>query len=505
MLLSDRTEAGDLLRSVIHYFPDPMWISDANGLIVEINNGLKNLFQVEEEELVGRYNILEDNVVAEQGHLPEVRSVYEEGKEVDFIIDYDSGLVRNAEVQNKVFRVLHSFIRPVKNEHGEVIHAICQHRDITEQVLADRQLRLNERKYKALFMQAGDAAFVMKRDRFIDCNERAEKLFRLSRLEMIEKHPWEVSPEFQPDGSRSREKAELLMDRVLEGETQHFEWMHITGTGEPLDVEVTLSIVDQEQEIFHAVLRDISKRKKAEKDLKDALEQLKEAMAMKDKVFAIIGHDLRTPFGAIMGISELALQSFREMDESQVRSYLEIIHDTSHQTFNLLNNLLEWSKVQTGHIQLRPQYFDLNRLVREVVNLFSSSFEKKGQELLIRVPEGFEMVADPQMVQTILRNLLSNAIKYTPAEGRITIDARLAGPHVEISVTDTGTGMSKEETGRLFREGMNESKSGTDMEKGTGLGLLLCHEFATLQNGEISVSSRPGEGSTFMIRLPAAV
>ncbi len=503
MMLSNQSEAGDFIRSMIHYCPDPMWVSDSRGVIMEINQGLKDLFQVREEELVGKYNILEDNVLADQGLLSKVQRVFKEGKEVDFVIDYDSDKVMNTRVQNKVFRILHSFIRPVKGPSGEVIHAICQHRDITEQVLADRQLQLNEKKYKALFLLAGDAAFVMKRDRFIDCNERAEKLFKLSRKELIEKHPWEVSPEYQPDGSLSRELAGRLMDQTLEGLTPQFEWIHKTGTGEPIDVEVTLSIVDEEQEIFHAVLRDISKRKKAEKELKDALEQLKEAMATRNKVFAIIGHDLRTPFGALMGISELAVESLEQMDKSQLRNYLDIIQETSRQTYDLLNNLLEWSKVQTGHIQLNPQEFALGSLLNEVAQLLRSSLEKKDQELHIQVPEEFELVADPQMVQTIIRNLISNAIKYTPAGGRITVRAGRNDSHVDISVSDTGTGMSEEEIRQLFNEEMTISKSGTDMEKGTGLGLLLCQEFTRLHQGEIQVNSRPGEGSTFLIRLPA--
>ena len=178
------------------------------------------------------------------------------------------------------------------------------------------------------------------------------------------------------------------------------------------------------------------------------------------------------------------------------------IYKTSKETFELLNNLLEWSTTQTDIIRFEPAKTGIYDIVIGIIDLLNDNAKKKDIAISVDIPLQLKVFADLRMISTVIRNLLSNAIKFTHEKGSIKIEARDAGKSVEISVADTGVGINKKDIDKLFLIDKNFSTPGTDNEKGTGLGLILCKEFIAMHNGDIRVESEVGKGSRFIVRLP---
>lgn len=238
--------------------------------------------------------------------------------------------------------------------------------------------------------------------------------------------------------------------------------------------------------------------------LKKTNTELSVMNSTKDRFFSIIAHDLRNPFHTLIGFSEILLTEFDELTPDIIRKYLGMIYSTSIGGNNLLENLLQWSRTQTGRISFEPVKLQLELIVQEVVNLLYSNAIQKKIELHQSVDSGIVVFSDTNMLRTILRNLISNAIKFTPENGKITILAKHTNDAVEVTVADNGVGMCEEVQKQLFRIDSNISTKGTSDETGTGLGLILCKEFVERNHGKIWAESEPGKGSRFKFTLPRA-
>lgn len=249
-------------------------------------------------------------------------------------------------------------------------------------------------------------------------------------------------------------------------------------------------------------VRDITDRKKAEDALKQSEAQLAELNATKDRFFSIIAHDLRSPFNSILGLSELLIEEIQNKNYSEIEKYASLIQTSSQRTFDLLTNLLEWSRAQTGRIKFTPDFVDLSELIDDIIILLGDSAQQKSIELKKEIPDNFIVWADKAMLNTILRNLISNGIKFTKKSGTLTVTAQKIKGGTKVSVADNGIGMKNEVVKNLFRIDNNHTTTGTENETGTGLGLLLCNEFIEFHNGKIEVESIPGKGSTFYFTLP---
>jgi PAS domain S-box-containing protein len=251
------------------------------------------------------------------------------------------------------------------------------------------------------------------------------------------------------------------------------------------------------------VSRDISGRKKLEEEILCKNEELISLNATKDKFFSIIAHDLKNPFNTILGFSDLLLKKYQKYDDAKRLKMLEVIHSSGESTQKLLENLLEWSRSQTGRISFEPESLIFEVLLREILDLFEETAKTKDITLDYQIPESIVLNADKRMLSTILRNLISNAIKFTPRNGHVIIYAlRDEYNTARISVSDTGVGMTQDVLEKLFKINEKVSEVGTEKEKGTGIGLLLCKEFIERHKGNIWVSSKPGEGSEFTFSLP---
>jgi len=231
-------------------------------------------------------------------------------------------------------------------------------------------------------------------------------------------------------------------------------------------------------------------------------EELKILNAEKDKFFSIIAHDLKGPLGTFVSINDLILEEIEKKRIEKVKLLSGNLQIVSYHIYGLLENLLDWSRVQRNSIQYNPKPVRLNRLIEESVQLVSDGAKRKGINLTINTIENLEIVTDPNMVQTILRNLASNAIKYTSEGGTVTVSAKLKDDKALICVEDTGIGMSPEIIDGLFKLNGSSNRLGTDQEPSTGLGLILCKEFVEKMGGEINIESEVGNGSKFSVTLP---
>ncbi|MCX6151365.1 MAG: tetratricopeptide repeat-containing sensor histidine kinase [Ignavibacteriales bacterium] len=222
----------------------------------------------------------------------------------------------------------------------------------------------------------------------------------------------------------------------------------------------------------------------------------------KDKLFGIIAHDLRSPFTSLIGLSQFLSEDYESLTSDEIKNYSFGINDSAKKVFELLENLLNWSRLNLGGIEFNPEIIEVNKIVEDVIGLFKSNAINKNLNLINEIKFEQKVFADKEMVHLIFRNLISNAIKYSCNDGKIIISSISKNKHKEFSVKDFGVGIGPEEMGKVFTSRL-ESSNGTAKEKGTGLGLLLCKEMVEKCSGEIWVKSDLESGSTFTFTLPS--
>lgn len=230
--------------------------------------------------------------------------------------------------------------------------------------------------------------------------------------------------------------------------------------------------------------------------------QLQELNSTKDKFFSIIAHDLRGPFSGILGLSDLLAQEHESLTKNEIMEFHGKIHVTLKSQYNLLENLLQWASMQTKRYSMNPVNVLTQQVVKEAFNPLQANADKKNVKLVNTVEDMVTVFADRFMLRSILHNLLSNAIKFTPMGGRITVSFRKDDLGAVISIKDTGMGISEENLSKLFRIDVQHTSLGTEKEKGSGLGLLICKEMMDKHKGTIAVDSILGEGTEFLLYFP---
>ena len=279
------------------------------------------------------------------------------------------------------------------------------------------------------------------------------------------------------------------------------------------------------------VANDISERKKTEAEIQNYIEELhqskdvivqnaakllelnvkltesenrlKELNESKYKFFSIISHDLRSPFNSLLGLSELLKNEIDEFSKEEIQLFSTNIYNSAKHLLNLVDDLLEWSRIQAGKIEYEPSECDLFVIVNSIITLLNGNAAKKKIEIENLVKKDSNVYADEYMLNSIIQNLIANAIKFTGEGGKIFISKKIKDEMAEISIRDTGIGIEEEEINKLFVIGGKRSSPGTANEKGTGIGLILSKELVEKHGGKIWVESKLGEGSVFRFTIPA--
>jgi signal transduction histidine kinase len=232
-------------------------------------------------------------------------------------------------------------------------------------------------------------------------------------------------------------------------------------------------------------------------------QELRLLNAAKNKFFSIIAHDLKNPFHNVMGYSYLLSKDYDRFTEVERKKFAFDIYHSTNNIFRLLQNLLEWSRSQTGRLKFTPIEVDFKRVLENSLSVLNALAEQKNITIKFNYNENLKIYADPLMIETVLRNLINNAIKFTPDSGLIQITAREIEDHISVSINDSGVGISEEDVQNLFRIDSKVKRKGTNNEDGSGLGLIICKEFVDKNNGKLWVQSIPGKGSSFFFTVPA--
>lgn len=295
----------------------------------------------------------------------------------------------------------------------------------------------------------------------------------------------------------------LFLEETFKSKTKEMSEMLIMGCDDKSILAQLTAIVEAKHD-DHCLLTilDITERKKAESELDEVVRQLNLLNSQKDMFFSIIAHDLKNPFTSIIGHSELLMMEVQSKDYDAVEEIAGVILNSSKRAMDLLFNLMEWAKSQTGKYSLNPTSFLLKDVASEVFAMFDQIAIQKLIKINMVISEEIEISADRNMIATILRNLISNAVKFANPGGEITVYTVSTGDSLTICVKDNGVGMSQEELKKLFSTDTPITSLGTNNEKGTGLGLILCKEFVEKHRGKIWVESEKDQGSTFYVSLP---
>ena len=225
--------------------------------------------------------------------------------------------------------------------------------------------------------------------------------------------------------------------------------------------------------------------------------------AAKNKFFSIIAHDLKNPFHTVMGYSYLLSKDYDRFSEKERRKFAVDIYQSTNNIFRLLENLLEWSKSQTGRLTFAPVETEFYRILENSTSVLRPLADQKKIELTFNCSDDLKVYADPLMIETVLRNLINNAIKFTPKNGLIEIGVQQIDDKVRINISDNGVGISEVDVENLFHIDSKVKRKGTNNEDGSGLGLILCKEFVNKNNGRLWVESTIGKGSSFNFTIPA--
>ena len=392
---------------------------------------------------------------------------------------------------------------PFKWKGRNVMYSIL--RDITEQLRTEQELidskDLLQKMADSMPAYVGVADAETIKYRFV--NQRFVEGFGKTREEIIGSYFAEII------GKENAEFALPYIEKVRKGKpSSYINTFDLSEGKRYINVSFTPSFsADGNVKDIIIMSHDITNIKRAEQELKKAKEtaeyanQIKsELIATKNRFFSIIAHDLKSPFNGLIGLTELLIN-----DAVDIEDYKKIaahMHDMAINGFTLLENLLDWARTQTGEIKYNPEKVNLKKIVEYNIALLKQNAIEKNIILSESIMDDIIIEADDQMINTVLRNLISNAIKFTPKGGHVTIEAILEKENVSLSVSDTGIGINPEDIQKLFKIDDSYSTPGTEKERGTGLGLILCKEFIDKHSGSINVESEVSKGTKIIVKLP---
>ncbi len=362
-------------------------------------------------------------------------------------------------------------------------------------------LRQSEERYRCIAETANEGVWVLGADyRTTFVNRHMAEMLGLAPEQMLgrPRHDFMFAEDHADHEERmhwrSRGRAEIY-ERRFRHESGAEIWTIASAT----------PLLDEHGRVTgsFAMFTDITERKAAEEELKAASQALRQALEEKDAFFSIIAHDLRSPISGLLGLTGLLIDE-QGLSQEDLRTVSVEMARSVRTIFDLLENLLEWSRMQRGLTAFNPAPRDLSEAARDCAELARSAAEQKNVTLRLDVPDDCLVSADEHMLSAILRNLVFNALKFSHPGGAVTVSAQPGRNAITVAVADEGVGMDEQTLASLFVLSCKKSRPGTVGEKGTGLGLVLCKEFIEKHGGTIHVESRPGRGTTFFFTLPTA-
>lgn len=398
----------------------------------------------------------------------------------------------------------------VDKQFLQTISAILENESNAEYVTTSPE----EVSFRQLIDCFSDPVYVLSPEGIImEVNKGAYKYYGYEREELIGQTPMLLSAE----GKNDNVLIQQMLIQAFQGESQKFEWWGQRKNGEIFPKEVMFNKSHYYgRDVVIAIGRDLTESKKVEEELLRYNKELKESNVSKDKFFGILAHDLKNPFQGLLGFLDLLYEDLDELSNAQIKEYLSNVRNASYQTYALLENLLEWSRIQSGKMPFTPSVFNIRDEISSVITILDSNATQKGIKLYNEADPEIMVEADRNMIHSVLQNLITNSIKFSNSKGKVIIRSRVPQTDLqaesttepgdrkwlEVSISDNGIGIPEEILPRLFKLNGQYSQAGTANEPGTGLGLVLCHEMVEKNGGRIWAESIAGQGTTFIFTVP---
>ena len=378
-------------------------------------------------------------------------------------------------------------------------HTAAVIRDMSETQRMMEALRDSVEQSRSLFNASPTPCWVydVQTLHFLDVNEQAILTYGFSREEFLAMTVRDI----QPAGDRA--SIERMLREQMENPAAN-SWRHVCKDGSLLDVEVrSHAIAYSGQAARLVVLHNVTQRRRFEEALQEAKGRAESASRAKSEFLASMSHELRSPLHTVIGFSELLGEELEGPLNEKQKRFVRHIHKDSNHLLTLINDILDLSKIEAGHLELHVEPTGLNHLVGEAMATVLPQAALKRIEMVSRLQTEFAVRADPVRVRQILLNLLTNAVKFTPPGGHIHVEARRMGDHVATSVTDNGMGVPAQHREAIFDVFYPVSATTKGVREGTGLGLAICRRLVEQQGGRIWVEGEPAGGSRFIFTLPA--
>ncbi len=465
---------------------------DNDGFMISVSDYWLEVMGYTREEVIGKKSI--DFIAPEFREY--ARNRITELRGLGAVRDVEYGFIKN---NGEIITVLLSAIAE-EDDDGEVICYNAVLTDITERKKAEINLRDSEEHFRTLFETSAEGIIISRMSgRILNANRAAARILGYNNApELLAVNGLGL---FADNEIREHFFTELSRNLYV----YHHETQLRKKDGTTIEVTGSMNLIHDSrsgEHLVQTIFSDNTERKYAEKVLRDSEEKLRKANATKDTFFSIIAHDLKNPFSAIMGYSEMMDKNFDVYTDEQKRSFVRSIRKAADSTYKLLENLLDWASAQMGIIQFQPVTFNLGELCETTLSALNSTLEAKNIRFTMGIPKNTMVFADENAMTTVLRNLLTNAIKFSEAGGTVMLSTEDLGDEIRVNVADTGTGINSKYLDRLFRIDVRFKRKGTHGEKGSGIGLLLCKEFVERNGGEITVISEEGAGSVFSFTIP---
>ncbi len=363
----------------------------------------------------------------------------------------------------------------------------------------DRRLKENEERYRKLVEKSPVAIGILTGRHIVYANPYAVKMLGADSEE-------ELKSRYIFDFIRGEfaDRVKETMKKIFkEGEVVEVTNEKLTTLdGKVLDIELTaIPVYYLEKPAIQVVIRDVTELNKKEEERENYTEKLRNMNETKDKFLSLISHDLKSPFNSMMGYTEILKNEIDDLSKEERDIFIDSVYESTRHIYNLLNDLLEFSKFYLGMIKIEPKEVQIRKVVDENIEFLSVPAKQKEISLKNCIDRDYTVMAEEDMLNSILRNLVTNSIKFTARGGKVEITAEANHNHLDISVSDNGIGMDKQTLDTLFDIVTKKSKPGTADEEGTGLGLILAKEFIEKNGGKISVESEAGKGTTFTFSL----